>query len=362
MSHSIAKWLEQDDLPDLYRLLGKPRLDPDIAGLEAAIHAATRELLPYQNHADTAKAQRAMRLLFELGRVEDLLADPRRFGEFNQKLTADLLDRCREHFGESAASWRPEQIQFWLETDCGVHPTASRKAAAILLEKAGRTQPSTVRVFASPGSKEIGVPAGDHDPDPASDDLLAPISSDLLPPRADLSRLHEPQQEVTSNKGQVTSKRADLSRLHEPQPVALPSPAPAWPRALPAATFGTVMPGAGLPGAGPPRPVTVAPFIPRATVDESVSLHIDQHKVPRSASKRRLLTTARLLLLGALIAWVPMIVFLAIYFAPRDAADSGSKLAEPGRQTDNHDVPPTRRTSTGENSTVTRPARGGDRP
>lgn len=303
----IASWLDREELPDFYCLLGRPRLDPDVDGLELAIHAATRELLPYQNHADAAKAQRAMRLMFELGRAEDLLADPRRLDEFNEKLTLELLVACRAHFN-GQTQWREGAVSEWLESACGVHPSASRKTAALLLRS---LRPVPLRVFGRPDAaqsdraaentadegrrpKPQGSDAAESDfavEDTHRDDLLTPIAADLLPP--DLG---------------APSPWA-------PQPVPVSMPAAVWPSPWQAA-----VPAVAPLGAWPAQPVPVCPIAAIATAQEGIDLRLHLNTGSRP-SKSRLLAALRVLVLVVLIAWLPAILFLAYYLSGGGDAD-----------------------------------------
>jgi hypothetical protein len=148
---SIIVWLDREELPDLYTLLGKRRLDPDVTGLQAAVSAAARELMPYQNHADAGKARRAMNLLTQLGRVESLLSDERRLTEVNKQLLDDITARCVARF--SAPESRPthDELRAWLEREEEVSPAAldevQKSAWSALLPPSAAARP--VRVFAA---------------------------------------------------------------------------------------------------------------------------------------------------------------------------------------------------------------------
>lgn len=121
---SITTWLEKEELPDLYRLLGRPLLDPDIDGLTGILKTAARDLLHYQNHVDPLKAGRAMVLLMELGRVESLLADPERLAAMNQRLVAELSAQCAERFAADGPHWKRQDVREWLERERHISPAA----------------------------------------------------------------------------------------------------------------------------------------------------------------------------------------------------------------------------------------------
>ena len=131
---SIRRWLEADRLPaDLYELLGRRRFDPDQSALLAATRAAHRELLPYQNHPDAAKARRALALLIELGRAEDVLTHANKMRAYHEQ----LLDRLREAYGRLPGPaedvWTLAHLQGWLSGVAGVHPQAVAAVAQSLL-------------------------------------------------------------------------------------------------------------------------------------------------------------------------------------------------------------------------------------
>lgn len=153
---SITIWLEGEELPDLYRLLGRPLLDPDIDGLTGSLKAAARELLPYQNHADPLKARRAMNLLTELGRVESLLADPQRLAEINQRLIAELAEQCAERFAAAGPHWERQAVCAWLQRERQISPAALAETfvavCAALPEPpvAPKPVPIPARIFAAP--------------------------------------------------------------------------------------------------------------------------------------------------------------------------------------------------------------------
>jgi hypothetical protein len=136
MNGVIARCLHEGVEPgDLYELLGRPRFDPDVAELNAALRAVNREILPYQNHADPQVVQRATRLLWELGRIEALLQEPDQLRAAHQEIV-DQLRRDFEQVNETdRKTWTDAQIGHWLLANCCVHPARVAAVAALLLSE-----------------------------------------------------------------------------------------------------------------------------------------------------------------------------------------------------------------------------------
>ncbi|NQT15868.1 MAG: hypothetical protein HQ582_24140 [Planctomycetes bacterium] len=87
MKTGIQDWLNRDARPaDLYELLGRERFDPDRQGLLAAVRAAYAELHPFENHKDPKVARRAVELLGELGRAEDVFSDSEKLRAYHESI------------------------------------------------------------------------------------------------------------------------------------------------------------------------------------------------------------------------------------------------------------------------------------
>lgn len=120
--HAVLVWLERDQAPaHLYNLLGRNLFDPDHEALRAAITAANKELWPYQNHADTALAKRAMRLLAELGKAAAILDHPERLAKYEREVIATLRAEYAASHGPRANGWDAANLGEWLQTK-GIAP------------------------------------------------------------------------------------------------------------------------------------------------------------------------------------------------------------------------------------------------
>jgi len=123
VSTTVLDWLRRDRQPlDVYELLGVPRLAPDRDQLLAAVKAAYRELLPYQNHRDPEVARRAMVLQMELGRAEDIVSDSGRLREHEEKVVEGLRGEYMRATREAGEVWPLERLRSWLEREQLVHP------------------------------------------------------------------------------------------------------------------------------------------------------------------------------------------------------------------------------------------------
>ncbi|MCI0460527.1 MAG: hypothetical protein L0Z62_26535 [Gemmataceae bacterium] len=87
-----------------------------------AIQDANRELLYYQNHADPAVAQRAMRLLAEVGRASRTFEDPSRLQAYNGELAQRLRQEFAQQYGESPFGWDQQAVRRWLLREQEAHP------------------------------------------------------------------------------------------------------------------------------------------------------------------------------------------------------------------------------------------------
>lgn len=130
----ILSWLDRDDWPgDVYELLGRKRFDPDMAGMCDEVTAGAREVLPYQSHADSAKAMRAMRLLTEfVGKAADVFSSAEKVGEENDRLYHDIRNRWIADNGENASNWKRDALVMWLSEDANVHDKSVDEIADVL--------------------------------------------------------------------------------------------------------------------------------------------------------------------------------------------------------------------------------------
>ncbi|MEO1995403.1 MAG: hypothetical protein ABGZ17_09020 [Planctomycetaceae bacterium] len=128
MADQILEWLERAHHPgDIYELLGKRRFDPNVAALQTAVSEATREILPYQGHSDSAKAQRAMRLLTDLGGADTVLADAEKVKKHDVQILDYLFDEYASEHGQDTQKWDQTQLRNWLTKSWDVHPDSLDK-------------------------------------------------------------------------------------------------------------------------------------------------------------------------------------------------------------------------------------------
>lgn len=122
MAESILDWLDAEEgAQDIYSLLGHSRFDPDQKGIKASINKATRELLPYQSHNNNAVAQRAMRLLTELGGAEIVVGDDEKLREHHKQIVDMLYDDYAAQNGDDVEQWNRDDVRKWLQKDAAVH-------------------------------------------------------------------------------------------------------------------------------------------------------------------------------------------------------------------------------------------------
>lgn len=121
----IIDWLETEDQPrDLYHLLCAKRFDPDTAGLRQAISKVSRDLLPYQGHANPEVAKSAMRLLTELGGADMILGNDEKLRDHNCHVAEMLLDDFLDHKQIEIDDVKRKEFASWLVSNAGVHPDA----------------------------------------------------------------------------------------------------------------------------------------------------------------------------------------------------------------------------------------------
>lgn len=115
MEQRYSSWLTADRLPhDFYELLGERRLTPEHAKLEVAVRQATRDIFPYQNHSTKEVAQRAVKLLHQLGEAKSLLENPARLAEYQRSMFARLKEEYARIVRGEPASWDPLGVRNWL--------------------------------------------------------------------------------------------------------------------------------------------------------------------------------------------------------------------------------------------------------
>jgi len=128
MADQILEWLERAHHPgDIYELLGRRRFDPNVVSLQSAVSEATREILPYQGHSDSAKAQRAMRLLTDLGGADTVLADAERVKKHDLQILDYLFDEYAAEHGPDPQKWDQKHLRQWLMKAWDVHPDSLAK-------------------------------------------------------------------------------------------------------------------------------------------------------------------------------------------------------------------------------------------
>lgn len=206
VSGQIAEWLERDREPlDIYELLGKKRLDPDMDGLKAAISEATREILPYQSHADPKIAQRAMRLLTDLGGADLVVADPEKIEQHNRQVLDMLFDEYAAEHGDDVAAWDWNDLKRWLLRDKIVHPLTIEDTLAALCPRAQLRVVRPADAAASSGRS-------------ASDALEEPEAYDSAeteaPRRRSRSRTGSRRRRSGSSRSTRSSARRSSSRRH----------------------------------------------------------------------------------------------------------------------------------------------------
>lgn len=122
MAESILDWLDAEEgAQDIYSLLGHSRFDPDQKGIKASISKATRELLPYQSHNNNNVAQRAMRLLTELGGAEIVVGDDEKLREHHKQIVDMLYDDYAAINGDDVEKWNRDDVRNWLRKEAAVH-------------------------------------------------------------------------------------------------------------------------------------------------------------------------------------------------------------------------------------------------
>jgi tetratricopeptide (TPR) repeat protein len=135
----VRYWVETNQEPaDLYELLGRPRLDPDLYRLREAIRTAYAELLLYQNHNDAKTAQRVCELQRHLGAAEVTLSDAARLRVHHEAVLANLRDAYAKAKGASEADWDLPRLRTWLEHKQSVHPERVEALAQAILAPSGQ--------------------------------------------------------------------------------------------------------------------------------------------------------------------------------------------------------------------------------
>jgi hypothetical protein len=130
---SISEWIGSERSPeDFYVLLGRGRFDPHTAGVAAAIRAATRELLGYQNHRDAAVARRAAKLLWELGRAKEIISDAGKLRRYHHDMMLKLREEYAQRHGADYVRWEVSRLANWLERQKQVHPSRAHEVAEAL--------------------------------------------------------------------------------------------------------------------------------------------------------------------------------------------------------------------------------------
>ena len=117
---NTVTWLRADSSPgDYYELLGVPRFDPASVEILVAVRTANRQLWPYQNHTDPAVRSRALNLLRDLGRAEDVFSDAGKLSNYQRELAQSLFEEYREGPGRETGGMG---FRGWLTEVKGVHP------------------------------------------------------------------------------------------------------------------------------------------------------------------------------------------------------------------------------------------------
>lgn len=121
----ITEYLERTDQPrDLYELLFAQRFDPDVEALRKTISQASRELLPYQGHADPQKAKEAMRLMTDLGAADTILSNEEKLRDHNCQVAENLLDDYLDHEQIEIDDVNHRKLAQWLVASANVHEDA----------------------------------------------------------------------------------------------------------------------------------------------------------------------------------------------------------------------------------------------
>ncbi len=113
--------LERTEPPgDYYQLLGKPCLLPHRAELLEAIRAATRFLLPYQNHKNKEMVARARRLQLLSARADETFSDSETWRAYEAKILQTLREEYRRQRVTSGKSTAESDPRHWLREVRGV--------------------------------------------------------------------------------------------------------------------------------------------------------------------------------------------------------------------------------------------------
>lgn len=153
----LLSWLKADRQPSsLYELLDKQCLDPDVESLRSAIESANRTLWPYQNHADTNIARKAIRLLGEVGRAADTLSDPAKLANYD----SELLRELEQEFiwaNNDDRTIDAQRLGDWLLQVKNVHPSRLKEAFRALCEVRSlplQSEPKQSTAFETPKSPQ----------------------------------------------------------------------------------------------------------------------------------------------------------------------------------------------------------------
>jgi hypothetical protein len=218
LGHPILKWLSQKTSPeDHYELLGRPRFDPDMQGIAAAVQSAHRALHAYQDHADAAVAERALQILQELGRIAHLLNEGARWRHHDREVLAALATECRRRYPRGNEAPDPDSVQQWLLNEKHVHPARVGAVTAVIMSAVfARSDPRSDRPRAGATANADAAPAHrvvlDWGEGPRSAVDLRPFEIELAELAIRTARESAPQNsEARRRAGPTTSKPADPS-------------------------------------------------------------------------------------------------------------------------------------------------------
>lgn len=161
MAEVVTDWLYRDHLPrDLFELVGRKRLDPDLEGLQVDLDAARRALTQYQNHPHPVIVRQAKRLLQEVERWLDARGRLRPLDDCLNEIVEQLRDEYGRRQGVDRWGWDRTRLRRWLEREGCVHPASVHRALDALLDETALDLPRValrpVGGAASRGISRIG--------------------------------------------------------------------------------------------------------------------------------------------------------------------------------------------------------------
>ncbi len=170
----LLEWIKTGTKPtDHYELLGLARCHPRREDLLAAVRECNRVLHECQNHQDSQRADRAIRLQRQVAEALSVFSDDSRWQQYNVELVERWRDQYAAKNGRDPAHWRPEGLRRWLAIRM-VHPARLDEIAGWMQQPnktdepppadepaephAGPARPTSFRNSAFPRDKSVRGP------------------------------------------------------------------------------------------------------------------------------------------------------------------------------------------------------------